>query len=109
MVQNEYKFLKKPDFARIRDQFSNELEQAAKGDKNQLLFLKTYLPQKPIIASGTIQVAVIGGTNYDFAVIEIDEQGTKKIQFREKGKLPPINSYDAFTILNDSSNSFVFS
>ncbi len=91
----------KPDFTKVSELFYNELQESAKGEKTQLLFVKTYLPQKPIITAGTIQVVVLGGTNYDFAVVEIRENGEKTILLREKGKLPTLNSAEAFTSLLD--------
>ncbi len=92
-------FVHKPDYEHIVKKIVDELRALEHGEKSPFLGIKTYLPQKPIITSGTIQVVVLGGTNYDFAVVEIEEGKKPVISFREKGKLLPINSKEDFFAL----------
>ncbi len=96
------KFVSKPDYQHISKKILDELQSLKNGDKSPFLGVKTYFPQKPIITSGTIQVVVLGGTNYDFAVVDIEEGQQPVISFREKGKLQPINSKEDFLKLLDT-------
>lgn len=102
MIDSDYKFIKKPDFQKLAKQFTEELSAVAKGEKSQLHYLKTYLPEKPIFTSGTFQVIIIGGTNYAFYLIEVDEKGLRHLLNRERGKLPQISSTDVLTSLLDT-------
>jgi hexokinase len=98
---SQYKYIKQPDFEKVREDFSVELQAAANGEHSRLLFLKTYLPQQPIITSGELQAIVIGGTNYESAVIAIHD-GKSEITFREKGKLHSINTAEDLHIFLDT-------
>lgn len=102
MIDSDYKFIKKPDFQKLAKVFTEELSAAEKGEKSQLHYIKTYRTKKPIFTSGKFQVVILGGTNYAFYLIEVDEKGEKHHLYQEKGKFPPINSADIFASIFDT-------
>jgi hexokinase len=69
-----------PDYEKIRDAFSNELTQAARGEKTSLPFILNQLPTAPLVQVDEIfQVFVIGGTNGEAATVRYNADGTVTI------------------------------
>lgn len=91
-----------PDYLHIAELFYNELKYAEAGNRGALLYMKTYIPSAPMLSKGLIQTVTIGGTYYEFALVQIEKGGKNEIISHEKGKLLPLNSADDLSTLLDT-------
>lgn len=76
------------DLKNIRDNFVEELSLATSGNKTSLGFIKTPVPDKPVISDDEVfQVMAIGGTNFETALMK--KHGKRlKIILCHKGRVP---------------------
>lgn len=76
------------DYAAVTDSFLQELMLAFQGHISSIPFLKQYLPAQPLVTEGTVQLFVIGGTNYIVETIDIQPDGSHTITDKQTGTLP---------------------
>lgn len=77
---------------RIKNAFLLELKLASKGEKSSLSYIKHVLPDKPLIQRGLAEAVVIGGTNFEFATIRVNENRDYEVIRHTKGVLPVLDT-----------------
>src|SRR5579872_5243775 len=77
-----------PDYEQIKRNFLQELTRASLGKPSSISFLKHYMPAKPLLTQGIIQIFVIGGTNYIVETLKIQPDGKRVAINKRNGILP---------------------
>jgi|GEM_PF-808587 len=89
--------LETPDYAAIRDSFSEELKLAAQGQQTSLPFVRNPISGKSLVSPGEIfEALVIGGTNAEAATLRYNADGTINIiDYAKYEQLPKFDSTDS--------------
>lgn len=82
------------DLEEIKIKFLRELRNASSGEKSSLSWIRNVLPEKSLIANGLIQAVVIGGSNYEFAKVKIENGKAAEVLARKNGPLPMLQVSD---------------
>lgn len=82
------------DYQKIKQNFFEELKNAANNKPSSIPFIKHPLPEKPLITDGLVQGIVIGGTNYIVATEVIVGGKSKQIIQKQTGILPIMDNAD---------------
>jgi hexokinase len=84
------------DYRQIKQDFLEELIISSQGYPSSISYIRHLLPDKPVVTKGIVQAIVIGGTNFEVASFDIENNGTKKELRRRRGMIPQLDSAETF-------------
>ena len=88
MQPNKIQFLAETNYHELKEKFLTELTNASLGKPSSISYFKHKLPKKALITHGIVQGIVIGGTNYVFQTVRIDDAKQQTRLENKTGTLP---------------------